>query len=265
MGPLVVAVAALGPNQLPVGWVALAAVVSMALIVQRMVGLARTLQDVTEQLAQARRELERQATHDPLTGLCNRAVLDEVLGLLGEPGARPAALLSIDLDRFKEVNDRYGHAAGDQVLEVAAQRMRHAVRQEDRVVRMGGDEFLVVLTNVGSSEVEALAHRLVDSIEQPVTWGSTPLRISASIGVAVLSADEPPVGAEELVAQADAAMYAAKRAGSGGVEVTSPNRDHEGTSRGDRPEHDPSPTATLREHDDHHNDRAGDGPGDPGR
>ena len=224
MGPLVVAIAALGPNQLPVGWVALAAVVSMALIVQRMVGLARTLQDVTDQLATAHRELERQATHDPLTGLWNRAVLDEVLGLLGEPGARPAALLSIDLDRFKQVNDRFGHAAGDQVLEVAAERMRHAVRHGDRVLRMGGDEFLVVLPNVGPSEVEALAHRLVDSIEQPVAWGTTPLRISASIGVAVLAADEPPVRAEELVARADAAMYAAKRAGSGGVEVTAPRR-----------------------------------------
>ncbi len=265
MGPLVVAVAALGPNQLPVGWVALAAVVSMTLIVQRMVGLARTLQDVTDQLAQARRELERQATHDPLTGLWNRAVLDEVLGLLGDPLARPAALLSIDLDRFKEVNDRFGHAAGDQVLEVAAERMRHAVRHGDRVVRMGGDEFLAVLPNVAASEVEALARRLVDSIEQPVAWGSTPLRISASIGVAVLPADQPPVGAEELMAKADAAMYAAKRAGSGGVEITSLQGRDRRAPRSGRSERGTSTAATLRQHDHHHDDGSGDGPGDPGR
>jgi predicted signal transduction protein with EAL and GGDEF domain len=130
---------------------------------------------------------------------------------------------------------------------------------------MGGDEFLVVLPNVATSEVEALAHRLVDSIEQPVAWGATPLRISASIGVAVLPADEPPVGAEELVAQADAAMYAAKRAGSGGVEVTSSRPKGRGSPPAGPHEHDPSATATLPHHDHVDADRTGDGPGHPRR
>jgi diguanylate cyclase (GGDEF)-like protein len=265
MGPLVVAVAAVGPNELPVGWVALAALVSVGLIVSRMIGLARTLQTVTEQLSEARRDLERQATHDPLTGLWNRAVLDEVLGLLEEPTARPAALLSIDLDRFKEVNDRFGHAAGDQVLEVAAERMRHAVRHGDRVVRMGGDEFLVVLPNVASSEVETLAHRLVDSIEQPVSWMAEPLHVSASVGVAILPAGALPVGADELVARADAAMYAAKRTGSGGIEVTSTGGTGERLGEPTGPRRDGSPATTLRHHDHVDADRTGDRPGHPGR
>jgi diguanylate cyclase (GGDEF)-like protein len=219
LSPLVIAVAALGPNGLPVGWVALAALLSTGLIIYRMVGLAGSLEETTDELALARLETLHQATHDPLTGLSNRAMLDDALALFDEPSALPAALLSIDLDRFKEVNDAFGHAAGDQVLEVVAVRMRHILRHHDRVIRMGGDEFLVVLLNVTPTEAEALANRLVNSIEQTIVWQATTLTVSASIGMEFLSDGTNRFEADALMARADAAMYDAKRSGRGGVRI----------------------------------------------
>jgi diguanylate cyclase (GGDEF)-like protein len=222
MAPLTVAFAAAAPGNLRVGPVAVTAVAAAATIVVRMVDLARHLERTTGELHEARRELEQLATHDPLTGLHNRAVLEELLGALSDRSTRPAALLSIDLDRFKAVNDVYGHAAGDAVLEAVARRMRAVLRADDALVRMGGDEFLAVLRAVPRTEVDRLAARLVLAVQEPVEFRGHSLEVSASVGVALLPADRMLPAEDDAMARADAAMYLAKRAGPGQVVTDSP-------------------------------------------
>ena len=151
---------------------------------------------------------------DPLTGLPNRepvlAHLRTALARLARSGA-PVAVLFLDLDRFKPVNDRYGHAAGDRILVQVANRLHHQMRATDIVGRVGGDEFLVVCD---SGETAALVDRLRHAVSSPIQLGADSVSVGASIGVAVASV---PVGADldgaagALVARADAAMYEEKR------------------------------------------------------
>ncbi|WP_432492549.1 diguanylate cyclase domain-containing protein [Kineococcus gypseus] len=172
------------------------------------------------------------ATHDALTGQLNRAGLQQhVTRLLGErvpgragtaPGpdaldagpagadaVSPVAVLFIDLDRFKPVNDRYGHAAGDQLLRSAAQRLAGLLRPHDLLARVGGDEFVAVLATDDPALVDAVATRARAALEVPFELEGVEVRISASIGTA-LSAR--PSTLDELLRRADAAMYAAKAA-----------------------------------------------------
>ena len=180
-------------------------------------GAVGCVTDVTEQV-QLRRQLELRATTDELTSCLNRGAILEVLAtaVAREPGAG-LAVVFVDLCRFKDVNDRFGHAAGDRVLEEAASRLRSVVREGDRVGRFGGDEFLVVCPGVdgepGALEIaERIQVALTDCLE--LADGSIDLR--ASIGV-VWSRE--PLDADTLVSRADEAMYRAKRAGSSMVEV----------------------------------------------
>ena len=165
----------------------------------------------------AESQLRHQALHDTLTGLPNRALfLDRLGGALVRRTRREERLgvCFIDLDGFKAVNDRFGHAAGDTLLATIAERLRQVVRAGDTVARFGGDEFTVLLEE-GLSEADAdqLAVRLIAAIERPVALGERVAHVSASIGLAL----SPPVGdaAEALIAAADAAMYAAKLRGTG--------------------------------------------------
>lgn len=215
LGPLTIVIAAMPPEPLEVIWVSIAVVISSSWIVWRMMSLARFLGVTTNQLTRARQELQVQATHDPLTGLLNRAVLDDVLGDLERPEARPAALLSIDLDLFKSVNDTYGHAAGDRVLTSTADRLRSVVRPSDLVLRMGGDEFLVVMERITAPEAGKLAARIVRTVEEPIHDGDQWLRIACSVGIAMVEGDPESTPAAGSVARADAAMYRAKRADTG--------------------------------------------------
>lgn len=222
LGPISVAVAAVGPNPLPTTAVAIAAVLSASLIVYRMLDLALKLEAATEELESARSDLQIRAVHDPLTGLLNRAVLRQLVEDLASPESRPAALLSIDLDAFKAVNDDFGHAAGDVVLTTVAERMRQVLRPSDRIMRVGGDEFLVVLSRVGTREVEGLAARVIAAIERSIEWKDHQLEISASIGIAILNPRDPVKSIEPILAEADEAMYSAKQAGSGLVRTNIP-------------------------------------------
>ena len=131
--------------------------------------------------------LTHAAAHDPLTGLMNRACLQEHLTALVGPGARAAtAVLFVDLDRFKLVNDRFGHEAGDQLLVAVAQRLRSAVRPGDVVARFGGDEFVVVSADVTTVTVAtAVAQRVLAALADPVQVGSASLSIGVSIGIAL--------------------------------------------------------------------------------
>ncbi|MFB9149236.1 diguanylate cyclase domain-containing protein [Roseovarius ramblicola] len=169
---------------------------------------------LTRRLEDARRAAQEQALTDTLTGLRNRRAFDALLArAVEERGA--FALLHLDLDFFKQVNDAHGHAAGDLVLRVAARRMLSVVRGHDVVARVGGDEFAVLLPGVDSTgAVDTVAGRLVAALEQPVSGGAQSFRISASVG-ATLSRDHPGRTADEVMDAADRALYAAKAAGRG--------------------------------------------------
>jgi diguanylate cyclase (GGDEF)-like protein len=158
-------------------------------------------------------ESESLADRDALTPLLNRRALLRELGRVRTFSQRygaPASLVYFDLDGFKSVNDRYGHAAGDAALSAVAERLLANVRQSDLVGRMGGDEFAVILVQADQAVAEAKARTLAGAIErEPIKFGDWSAPLHLSWGVRQISAELDP---EALVAQADAAMYAAKRA-----------------------------------------------------
>jgi diguanylate cyclase (GGDEF)-like protein len=166
-------------------------------------------------------KLIHDALHDPLTGLANRVLLrDHLERALARQGRAPGrvALLFVDLDDFKRVNDSYGHAAGDQILCRVAERLIGAVRESDVVGRQSGDEFAVLLDHViADEEAVAAAERILRELRRPFQLGGRSVVVGGSIGVAVSSG--PDVTAEDLLIQADAAMYAAKAAGKGTFEL----------------------------------------------
>jgi diguanylate cyclase (GGDEF)-like protein/PAS domain S-box-containing protein len=167
--------------------------------------------------------LAHRAEHDPLTGLANRARFEGRLHELLAPGAsssrlgveRQVAVLYIDLDGFKPVNDRYGHAAGDAVLVAVAERLRDSTRGSDLIARLGGDEFAILLEVRDHDEVTAVADRILSSLERPIPYDGQELRVGASIGIADTHAGGESVSLTpaELLRAADSAMYSAKQSG----------------------------------------------------
>jgi len=169
---------------------------------------------LNRRLEGARVAARQEALTDTLTGLRNRRAFDALLArALHEGGA--FALLHLDLDFFKQVNDTHGHAAGDLVLRVAARRMLSVVRTQDVIARVGGDEFVILLPGVDTTDaIDTVAGRLVAALEEPVSDGTLRYRVSASIG-ATLSRDHPGRTPGEIMDAADRALYAAKAAGRG--------------------------------------------------
>jgi diguanylate cyclase (GGDEF)-like protein len=174
-------------------------------------GIAATALDNARLLDQIR----HQAGHDSLTGLPNARLVEELSAAALSNARRHGhgvAVLFIDLDLFKAVNDRLGHHAGDQLLVEVASRLRGAMRSGDTVARLGGDEFAVLLPHVvGSAEAEAVAHRILEELLEPFSGPGGPARVSASIGIAV-SLDGSATF-ETLLRRADAAMYEVKAEG----------------------------------------------------
>jgi diguanylate cyclase (GGDEF)-like protein len=166
-------------------------------------------------LEQANADLQHQATHDTLTGLPNRVLFLDRLGreiAHAEREGRTFAVLVLDLDRFKVINDTLGHGAGDQLLIEIARRLSRAVRAVDTVARTGGDEFLVLVTGIREPAYAAVvAAKLVSELDQSVSIGATEVHTSGSIGISVYPADG--TDADSLVAHADEAMYFAKQSG----------------------------------------------------
>jgi len=194
-------------------------------------GIVITLRDVS-----VRRELERtlthQAFHDSLTGLANRALFtNRVAHALRRRNrtAHEVAVLFLDLDDFKTVNDSLGHAMGDQLLEEVAQRLDQSLRPGDTTARLGGDEFAILLEGMATTDdTFAAARRLLDSLLEPFTLDGKAVDVHASIGIAF--ADQEAVGSEELLRNADIAMYMAKARGKGDFEIFEPHM-HEAAIR----------------------------------
>ena len=184
----------------------------------RVTSIMALVQDVSARV-EAAQQLLHIATHDTLTGLANRRMLTERLShalARAERTGEAVAVLFIDLDGFKSVNDKYGHGAGDEVLRDVATRLRRIARATDFVARLGGDEFVILLdTDVHPGSPSMLAERVFDALSAPCRFTGGEAPIGASIGVAM----HPPLSnlAADLIRRADAAMYEAKSAGKGCV------------------------------------------------
>ena len=191
-------------------WVLIRGVTDEASGGQRMAG---SLTDISH-AKEAEHQLIHAARHDPLTGLANRTHLDELLKQAmqrrGKPGLRMSALLIVDLDRFKLINDSLGHGAGDEVLVEVATRLQRCQRAGDQLVRFGGDEFVALVNDVTClDDAQAVAQRMLDALQQPLHVAGRSLVVSASIGIAPLGEE----GATNVLQAADLALYWAKSQG----------------------------------------------------
>jgi diguanylate cyclase (GGDEF)-like protein/PAS domain S-box-containing protein len=192
-------------------------------------GIVLNSRDVSERKA-FEQQLQHQAFHDPVTGLANRALFAERVRHAVARTRREQnglAVLFIDLDDFKTINDSLGHAAGDQVLLAVAKRLSESIRASDTAARFGGDEFAVLLEGVESAQEAAdTAERILEALAQPLTLEHKELVIRSSMGLSVVEG-EAGGDADELIRNADAAMYIAKRDGKGGYRLFEPAM-HEG-------------------------------------
>jgi diguanylate cyclase (GGDEF)-like protein len=182
--------------------------------------LEQVVEARTQGLEAANRQLRHLATHDALTGLPNRVLLDDRLTQAvahAERDGHSFAVAMFDLDRFKVVNDSFGHRAGDRLIKEVAQRLAGIARSTDTVARLGGDEFLFIMDRLGSRE-DALqvARRAVEALSHPIQLGEVDIHASASIGIAMFPVDGK--GVDTLIANADAAMYCAKQRGRNNIQ-----------------------------------------------
>ncbi|OAN69823.1 hypothetical protein A8B78_21425 [Jannaschia sp. EhC01] len=176
-------------------------------------GLSRHL---SERLQAAHAAAQRQARTDVLTGLNNRRAMDDELHHLLVERSHEFSLLNMDLDRFKHVNDTYGHAAGDAVLVAVGRILGCELRRTDFPARVGGDEFLIILRPALTPEVAScIATRLIERIEEPVRFENNDCRVSASIGVVSTAQYLTRPSIEQVLADVDGALYQAKKAGRG--------------------------------------------------
>jgi diguanylate cyclase (GGDEF)-like protein/PAS domain S-box-containing protein len=176
----------------------------------RCVGYRGTASDITEEV-KAQTEVEHLSMHDALTGLPNRIQLQSFLARK-LTAAQPLAMLSLDLDRFKPVNDTLGHAAGDRVLHDISLRLLQCTRNDDLVARLGGDEFIMVLDGMNSQDsIERLCARLIEQLRQPIIYEGQEIYIGGSVGIAL--APQDATEASELLRCADIALYQAKADG----------------------------------------------------
>jgi len=199
--------------------------------VESVAGVVVNYRDITEQKT-LEEQLRRQAFHDDLTGLPNRALftdrLEHAIAFLGRHSA-PIAVLFIDLDDFKTVNDSLGHDAGDRLLVEAGKRIEDCVRSVDTVARLGGDEFAVLLEDVDPDAPAEAATRILAALHEPIRVHRRQLTIGASIGI--VTAHSPKQRVTDLLRNADLAMYSAKDHGKGRFEVFQPKLQRAATTR----------------------------------
>jgi diguanylate cyclase len=183
-------------------------------LVRQFLG-ARTNENLLREMSRQRAIMARQASRDPLTELGNRKMfLDHANDALADSDGTMTAVILVDLDGFKDINDTYGHAVGDELLRTAAERMNANVRSNDTVSRLGGDEFVVLLPRLVDDQIaDAVAHRILRDLAQPLIIGDTALTIPASAGIAVTRGSDAAV--DDLMREADLALYQAKAEGRG--------------------------------------------------
>ncbi|WP_353641887.1 EAL domain-containing protein [Mesorhizobium sp. WSM2239] len=194
---------------------------TIGIIVMVALFIFRPMSDVilrrTHELVDARNSMAFIAIHDGLTGLYNRTFLTDHFDTLIKGAHRRQerlAVVQIDLDRFKQINDTLGHAAGDYVLVVTAQRMRDSCRASDLCVRLGGDEFVMILNGAGATEdINMVAKRILECINEPISFQGATIHPGASAGIAVYPVDAD--NAADLLVHADLALYSAKKLGGG--------------------------------------------------
>jgi len=184
--------------------------------------------DITTQKEQ-QKQLEHIAHHDALTGLLNRVLLSDRLNqemIQSRRRGQKLAVVFLDLDGFKAVNDQHGHEIGDQLLVQIAGRLRQSLREGDTIARLGGDEFVAVMTDLeDASAAMPFLNRILQAVAQPVVVNGESLQVSASLGVTVYPQEEEEVDADQLLRQADQAMYQAKLAGKNRYHVFDPEFD----------------------------------------
>lgn len=181
-------------------------------LVETRITLAKACADLIETKLQAQ-HFRTQSLHDSLTALPNSRSIHECLeGFLEDYGVTKSklAVLFIDIDDFKAINDLHGHWVGDEVLQIVSARIHHAIRAEDKVGRLGGDEFLCLIANATTrANISKIAIQIFDAVREPIQVGSLQMVVFASIGISFNP--DHAVGAEGLIKQADSAMYRAKR------------------------------------------------------
>jgi diguanylate cyclase (GGDEF)-like protein/PAS domain S-box-containing protein len=207
-------------------------------------GRLLNLRDMTDRKG-VEEQLKRMALHDPLTLLANRSLFQDRVEhavAVSKRNGRGIAVIFVDLDNFKRINDTHGHAIGDRVLHKSAQRLVKATRSGDTVARLGGDEFAVLLENLATNDpVLEIAARIVEALQEPLDQPVADMRVAASVGIAF---SRPEDGVEELMRNADVAMYAAKSAGKGRFVVYEPSMQH---AAGERREMEAELDMALRE------------------
>jgi diguanylate cyclase (GGDEF)-like protein len=179
------------------------------------------LEDITNR-KYVEEELMQRAVHDPLTGLPNRRLLEDrlanALARLARRRNSGVAVIFLDLDGFKEVNDTLGHQGGDELLEAVGQRLLRALRPSDTLARIGGDEFVAMLEDVTTQDdAHRIAERLMGALSPPIVLGAREVWVTASAGISL--ATDHRIRPELLIRHADAAMYTAKRNGRNRIEM----------------------------------------------
>jgi diguanylate cyclase (GGDEF)-like protein len=186
--------------------------VENAIIHDRLEDLNRALSDEKRRLERATLKISHLANHDTLTGLPNRRLLFELMGKTVETARRTngkVGVVFIDLDDFKPINDEFGHAAGDSALVAMSERIRGLVRASDIVARIGGDEFVAVITNVKNrDDIERVARKIISECASPLSFSGKTSRLGMSMGISVFPDDGESI--EDLVNKADSAMYRVK-------------------------------------------------------
>jgi diguanylate cyclase (GGDEF)-like protein len=199
-----------------------------ALVAALVFLLMRRVASRTRELRESNAAVEHLAFHDVLTGLPNRALfedrLNHALAVFRRTAEHRVALLCLDLDRFKMVNDTLGHAAGDELIREFARRLSDAIRASDTAARIGGDEFAIIQTDIASVEaIEELCGRIVRAASEPFLIGGNQVHVGVSVGVALAGKDG--LDAEELARRADIALYEAKAGGRGRYRLFTPAMD----------------------------------------
>jgi diguanylate cyclase (GGDEF)-like protein len=230
MGPAVLVIQWLAGGVIDVPVVAAGCVVLFLLVIMRLEGVVGALRTTLGEREVLEKELERRALHDPLTGLANRVLFHDRLGLALSRREGSVAVMFLDLDDFKTVNDAYGHAAGDKVLRAVADALAGATRPEDTVARLGGDEFAVLVADSPDRyEASTVAGRLLAAVQVPVQLSGYEHPVGVSIGISLGAGGVAT--AEALMRDADIAMYVAKGRGKGTFTVFEPT-EHQAVVRG---------------------------------